>query len=196
MMSSLEARRLARLLGVLLIAGCQQDCGSHEYSTVAIGSLVWMSANLAHSTPGSWCFDDQPEDCEKHGRLYAWDTAVTACPAGWRLATDEDWVELESTLGMDSAQVFTQGPRGTREGFELQVGGEHAFNALMGGYRRPDGSYVRRGERAAFWTASEHNEENAWHRDIRASVGTIYRSPVTKTYALGIRCVRNRVLEE
>ena len=163
---------------------------SHEYPTVVIGSLVWMAANLAHPTPNSWCFDDRPEDCEGNGRLYSWSAAMSACPAGWRLATDKDWVDLEMSLGMDSAQVFAQGPRGTNEGFQLQVGGQRGFNALISGYRRPDGSYARRGERAAFWTATEHTDEDAWHRDIRNSVGTIYRSPVTKTYALSIRCVR------
>ena len=60
--------------------------------------------------------------------------------------------------------------------------------------RGPDGSFARRGERAAFWTASEHNQENARHRDIRNSVGTVYRSPVTKTYALSVRCVREQDL--
>jgi uncharacterized protein (TIGR02145 family) len=109
---------------------------------------------------------------------------------GWRLATDKDWVHLEMSLGMDSAQVFAQGPRGANEGIRLQVGGKRGFNALISGYRRPDGSYARRGERAAFWTATEHTDQDAWHRDIRNSVGTIYRSPVTKTYALSIRCVR------
>ena len=162
----------------------------HEYPTVAIGSLVWMAANLAHPTPNSWCFDDQPDDCESNGRLYSWAAAVKACPTGWRLATDDDWVDLETALGMDPAQAFTEGPRGTNEGTRLQVGGRRGFNAPICGYRRPDGGYARRGERAAFWTASEHNEEDAWHRDIRSSVGTVYRSPVTKTYALSIRCVR------
>lgn len=161
------------------------------YPTVAIGGLVWMAANLAYSTPNSWCYDDQPDDCASNGRLYTWASALTACPTGWRLATDEDWVDLEMSLGMTPAHALAQGPRGTDEGAQLRAGGESKFNAPICGYRRPEGNYARRGERAAFWTASSANEDDAWHRDIRSDVDTVYRSPVTKTYALSIRCVRS-----
>jgi uncharacterized protein (TIGR02145 family) len=61
--------------------------------------------------------------------------------------------------------------------------------APISGYRRPDGTFARKGERAAFWAATETNQEDAWHRDIRPDTGTIYRSEVTKTYALSVRCV-------
>ena len=165
---------------------------SRDYPTVAIGSLVWMAANLAYPTPDSWCFDDQPDNCKSDGRLYTWAAAMSACPTGWRLATDDDWIDLETALGMNRDQVVDQGPRGADEGAQLRIGESRGFNAPISGYRRPDGSYVRRGERAAFWNASEHNQEEAWHRDIRESVGTIYRSPVTKTYALSVRCVSDR----
>jgi uncharacterized protein (TIGR02145 family) len=193
---------LLRQIAILFV-GCAPAFGAdffvdprdgHDYPTVAIGSLVWMAANLAYPTPNSWCFDDQSDNCESDGRLFSWAAAMAACPTGWRLATDGDWADLETALGMDPAQVFAQGPRGTNEGALLPLGGRSGFNAPICGYRRPDGSYARRGERAAFWTASEHSHENAWHRDIRNSVGTVYRSPVTKTYALSIRCVRERDL--
>lgn len=163
---------------------------NRAYPTVPIGGLVWMAANLAYSTPNSWCYDDQLDDCASNGRLYTWAAALTACPAGWQLATDEDWIDLEVSLGMTAAHALSQGPRGTNEGAQLRAGGESNFDAPICGYRRPEGNYARRGERAAFWTASSANEDDAWHRDIRSSVDTVYRSPVTKTYALSIRCVR------
>jgi uncharacterized protein (TIGR02145 family) len=163
-----------------------------DYTVVPIGGLVWMAQNLAYVTPNSWCYDDQLRDCDANGRLYTWAAALTACPIGWRLATDEDWIGLEMSLGMTREQASAVGPRGTDIGAQLRAGGESEFNAPISGYRRPDGSYARRGERAAYWTASSASEDDAWHRDIRSSVDTVYRSPVTKTYALSIRCVRTK----
>jgi uncharacterized protein (TIGR02145 family) len=160
------------------------------YPTVTIGNREWMAGNLAHASSESWCFEDEATDCDTNGRLYTWSAALSACPAGWTLASDADWIDLELALGMSAAEAGSQGPRGSNQGAQLRSGGETGFDAPICGYRRPDGSFVRRNERAAFWTASEHGQEDAWHRDIRSSVGTIYRSPVTKTYALSVRCVR------
>ncbi|HYE85002.1 MAG TPA: FISUMP domain-containing protein, partial [Vicinamibacterales bacterium] len=123
-------------------------------------------------------------------RLYQWDTAVKACPAGWRLPTDRDWMDLEAALGMPAGDLGREGPRGSDQGAQLRARGRTRLEILISGYRRPAGDYARRNERAAFWTATESNAEDAWHRDIRGDVDTIYRSPVTKSYALSVRCIR------
>lgn len=150
-----------------------------------------MAENLAFPAPGSHCFDDDETDCEANGRLYTWDSARSACPPGWRLPSDADWMVLEARLGMPSAQLGARQFRGTDQGAQLRRDGSSGFDAPMAGYRRPSGEYVRRGERAAFWAATEANAEDAWHRDLRPDDARIYRSEVTKTYALSIRCVQD-----
>ncbi|HET9373170.1 MAG TPA: FISUMP domain-containing protein [Vicinamibacterales bacterium] len=160
------------------------------YPVIRIGSLDWFARNLAFAATPSWCYGDRADGCVAHGRLYTWTTARTACPAGWRLASDEDWMNLENALGMRADELRNERARGTDQGARLRAGGATGFEALISGYRRPEGDYVRRGERTAYWTATEANVDDAWHRDIRPDVDTIYRSPVTKTYALSVRCVR------
>ena len=37
---------------------------------------IWMAENLSYEAEGSRCYKDEPENCEKYGRLYDWSTAM------------------------------------------------------------------------------------------------------------------------
>ena len=90
---------------------------------------------------------------------------------------------------MAEAELGAEGFRGTDQGARLRAGGASGFDAPIAGYRRPDGSYVRRGERSAYWLATSAAATAAWHRDVRSDDGRIYRSAVPKGYALSVRCL-------
>ena len=64
------------------------------YRTVTIGDQTWMAENLNYAMDSSYCYDDDPANCAKYGRLYTWSVSKTACPTGWHLPTKDDWWTL------------------------------------------------------------------------------------------------------
>lgn len=159
------------------------------YRVVQIGAQTWLARDLSFRAEESYCYGDRPGGCPPHGRLYPWDIAVRACPTGWHLPSEEEWRTLEEYLGIPGSELAAEGFRGTDQGARLRAGGDIGFDAPISGYRRPDASYARRGERSAYWLATAADENAAWHRDLRSDDGRIYRSAVPKGYALSVRCL-------
>ncbi|HOX47322.1 MAG TPA: fibrobacter succinogenes major paralogous domain-containing protein [Myxococcota bacterium] len=177
-----------------------------SYRSIAIGRQVWMAENLAHPSPGSWCHSNQPRNCEKLGRLYTWDEARAACPAGWHLPSDLEWQWLERHLGMNRLELEDQGKRGEADnvGGKLadrtawsrrgtDVSNESGFSALSAGYRMPDGTFTGLGRWAEFWTATR-GPEGPFHRGLHCDwyesvVRYDHDAPET---GYSVRCLRDR----
>lgn len=166
-----------------------------RYRTLRVDGVEWMRDNLAYAAERSWCYDDRPENCEVYGRLYDFEGAARACPSGWRLPTDREWMRLEAWAGLPPELLERTRNRGTqREGARLLVHGGTGFDALLAGYRRQDGSYKCMGRCTALWSGTVTDDGLVWHRDLDNGVNhrsSMWRSAVERDYALTVRCVRS-----
>lgn len=173
------------------------------YGIAKVGNLTWMKENVRFDVPDeSYCFDDDENACADLGMLYTYAGAWKACPAGWRLPSDNDWMDLERALGMTQNQLMIDGygmPRGNVSNL-LKVGGNSGLNFKISGFATiSDGEATYDGitddrPRSYFWTATwrdANGTRSAVRRSIEAKNGSIFRftNPVAG-YAVSVRCVQ------
>lgn len=174
------------------------------YKTVTIGNQTWMAENLNYAYTGvkylsgefaihssdstSWCYDDNPKNCDRYGRLYTWSAAIDSvalakdttnpqicgygkvcslpspfrgiCPESWHLPTKAEWEALINSVG----------------GFDLAVSALLSTSSWCGGVNGsntygfsvlPSGHYLGNSYGlfelscyfAEFWTTDEYDGE-------------------------------------
>jgi len=122
------------------------------YKTVKIGTQTWLAKNLNNAVAGSKCYDNDPANCDKYGRLYDWATAMALppgcnenscssqiqskhrgiCPSGWHIPSNDDWDVLMNYVGgYETAGTKLK----ARSGWDENGNGtdQHGFSALPGG---------------------------------------------------------------
>ncbi|MDR2555972.1 MAG: fibrobacter succinogenes major paralogous domain-containing protein [Fibromonadaceae bacterium] len=131
------------------------------YKTVKIGEQVWMAENLNfEAKEGSMCYDNKPDNCNKYGRLYDWNTAMKACPNGWHLPSDKEWQTLVDFAG--GVKVAGKKLKAT-SGWDNNGNGtdDFGFSALPGGsYLCRDGcDFYNGGIGGDWWNSSIRDDD-------------------------------------
>jgi uncharacterized protein (TIGR02145 family) len=162
------------------------------YKRVKIGTKTWMAENLNYDVPKvktDVCYDKNKDNCAKYGRLYDWNTALKACPAGFHLPTAAEWAQLTDYIGERAGKKLksTSGWKGNGNGTD-----DYGFSALPGGYGYWDGSFHDAGSRGYWWSSTENGDKNAWYRDMSyGSDEYVLGKRRDKSGLLSVRCVQD-----
>jgi len=178
----------------------KDDRDGQEYRTVKIGDQVWMAKNLNIETVGSFCYENNPDNCAKYGRLYTWAAAMKVCPSGWHLPSREEWEALVKAAG-GTGDYGTMGNAGkalkSTSGWEKFDGNGtdiYGFSALPGGGRNDGGDFNDVGEYGNWWTASENADftGNAYYWHIYHDFEHVALFNDGKDYGFSVRCVQDK----
>lgn len=148
------------------------------YKTVIIGKNEWMAQNLNYKNTASWCYNNDPANCDKYGRLYSYTGAAQACPSGWYLSSAKDWDRLIEEIGQEDAAAL------------LKEGGSIGFNALMAGMRYEHGDFNYLNQNAYFWSKIYADNEPAWVYLIGSTMFSVTRIKSFSGNGFSVRCVK------
>ena len=188
------------------------------YNTVVIGSQTWMAENLNFEAENSSCYDDNPSNCAKYGRLYAWASAMDSaglwssngkdcgnntkctttypvrgvCPSGWHLPTKEEFKTLVSAVGTeDSAGKKLKSVNGWAQSSRYSNTDDYSFTALPGGHKIGSDTYYNEGENAFFWSSTEIFEEYAYYLNLYYNANRASLGYLFKRDGFSVRCVKD-----
>jgi uncharacterized protein (TIGR02145 family) len=181
--------------------------GGQTYRTVTIGKQTWMAENMNYklSHGNTWCYDNDPSNCAKYGRLYDWTAAMAVCPGGWRLPDTADWNTLAQAVGGTKFYYNTNGDwtcdsvgkkLKSKSGWnELKNNGtdNFEFTALPGGmhFTNEDGDFHHLGIATAFFTATERNDTAAYIRIMGWGHDNLQGWDDPKYFGQSVRCLKN-----
>ena len=197
------------------------------YRIVKIEKQTWMAENL-NFDPGqggsgdakydwSWCYNNEPKNCDLAGRLYTWAAAMDSvttgcgyesmysptqpvrgiCPSGWHLPSEDEWNQLFMAVNvfdykgkslMSRAVWFEDDNRADAFGFSALPAGYGAKYSICQFYG--DGFVT------FFWSISEFNRN--YVRNVGLHNGFMYdwMDEFSKDNAAYIRCVKNMSSDE
>jgi uncharacterized protein (TIGR02145 family) len=179
------------------------------YKSVKIGTETWMAENLSYNAEGSACYKnkdnpDEAANCAKYGRLYNWETAKKACPAGWHLPSNDEWDKLyrfaDFTRGYGLYESRSAGSLLKAKkiwnnidtddyGFSALPGGGYFSSSSYNGTNSYNFSYL--GNRGYWWSADEKDSDKAHQRLMYYDKSGAYHSEDKKSYLFSVRCVRD-----
>lgn len=195
-----------------------------EYYIASIGGRIWFRHNLAYEgeiTAGQESLGHGIPyyDCEAmtdvFGLYYTQEQALNACPDGWRVPAEEDWLDMANATaasdGSLAVQNFEKGQ--TYAGLAGALMADAQFNgnalweywpqvkitnssrlaAISAGYAiTANGSSTFDGSTkyAAFWT-SENDGEKGSYRYIYVDSPDVYVGTGYSSFATSVRCVRD-----
>ena len=198
-----------------------KDYDGNIYTEIKIGNQVWLKENLktkhynnGKKIEGVFSYDDDENNVSKYGRLYNWDALKEGdpCPIGYKIASDEDYKNLEKYLGMSDNEINKLGWRKSNKVSILikendnflfwqnnkNIVNQSGFSSMPAGVRSPIGKFFGLNNYADYWTSTEDLKDStkAVNRSLvwfvlHPGKNKIYRSKIDKKWAFSVRMIKN-----
>ena len=191
------------------------DGDGNNYSTVRIGSQIWMAENLKttkyitgsaipnitenaewSSLTDAYCwYNNNIKNKNIYGALYNWYALTDSrlCPLSWHLPKVEEWIRLSDYLGgIDNAGGKLK-ENSTTVWLSPNTGAtnETGFTALPGGFRHSDGTFFSRGEFGIWWCYAPLDGDTSPYEYLTNATSSIITSSTNKSAGLSVRCLND-----
>jgi len=193
-----------------------------SYPVVKIGNQIWLAENFRYLPSkekgdpyeNSWVYKNNNDYLDLHyGRLYDFNTAMNIAPEGWRLPSNEDFIELIDFIKKDNnlAIAFIIKDNNLALGKDNQVGSylksvncwkksinilksdndKYGFNAKPVGYHSNYGYFYGAGDCAYFWSATKYNKGYIGSRGLLSDGEDFNNNRSNKDNGLSVRLIKD-----
>ncbi|MBR3799201.1 MAG: fibrobacter succinogenes major paralogous domain-containing protein [Bacteroidales bacterium] len=227
------------LLWLHLGTGVYDERDGNSYCSIMIGEQEWLAENMRYLPSVNFYSDASVVDAKyyvygydgedvetakenpnyaEYGAWYNWKAALTACPAGWHLPSDDEWTELEVYLqnngynfddyidtdsDRETHNVIAKSLASTSGWVESDVenspgwlqpkNNTSSFNGKPAGHRWVDSQFMGIGLYGFWWSSTTQSGDNnsAWDRKIHNDSVAMGKTRNSKTLGFSVRCLRN-----
>ncbi|MDD4747443.1 MAG: fibrobacter succinogenes major paralogous domain-containing protein [Salinivirgaceae bacterium] len=197
------------------------DGDGNTYDAVKIGNYFWMTKNMQttkysngqpiklspdnnadwKSKAGAYTnIDNKIENKAEKGLLYSWHVAnnpYRICPKGWRIPSDDEWMDLFTTLGgISNAGVPLKSTQGWKPKEEVTSNPNGTdmfmFNGVPTGYRQmhnENSAFWHLKSEATYWSITTKSDNDATAVTIN-TLSTLRVGPSPKFFGRSIRCIK------
>jgi uncharacterized protein (TIGR02145 family) len=168
------------------------------YKTIKIGDQTWLAENLAYEpeSGNSWTtFTEGESNTPKYGLLYDFETAKIACPTGWHLPSNDEWMTLINYLGGDKVAGNKMKANTDWEPFETDIPiNSSGFSALPAGHKMfgkgTYGYFLNFGLCAYFWSVTPLSDE-FYTCSLDSYINYVSLLSFNKASGFNVRCIKN-----
>jgi len=171
-----------------------------KYNYVTLGGLDWMTRNLSYAGTEDYPLGSPYKQCVAMqgvlGMYYNWTEAQTACPAGWRLPSSNEW-ENAAEGGAGSMMVDAYFNENKMWEFwpDVKITNTTGLSIIPSGYyiSSSKNEFTGADAYACFWTSdsSPMDPSQGMYRYIYMKENDLKTAVVDKnTVSMCIRCVR------
>lgn len=174
-----------------------------EKKWVFIENQSWSAKNLDLEVDGAICYNNEPANCQKYGRLYTWRAAKKACAKlGGRLPTQKEW---ETAFLINNGGYYswiydkTYGnPKGLRKTFRFHTKNRNGLRLMLGGAMVPGGKNRRMqipvedqklGMAGYYWSNDKKSGSRAVNVGVNPKVQRLTIGKRRQEEAFSCRCV-------
>jgi hypothetical protein len=158
--------------------------GNNNGGGASCGKL--MSTNL--NVDGGVCYDNDPANCTKYGRLYDWATAMKLpAKCNETLSTSDP----ECTIRNKHQGICPSGQHIPSIEELNEYGSYGCLKNQAGGYGSSGGGFVLVGSYGGWWSASEYSSYVAYGRYMACSSEDVSWYYYGKYYLQSVRCVED-----
>lgn len=187
--------------GTALVSFSDDPRDGARYYTTTVGGSEWMAQNLHYAACGA-PYSDAEAMSSIFGRYYTYDEALAACPAGWHLPSDAEFISLAGSGtphekisgGADALKgglSFNGSEMWAYSKSSVKVTNSTLFTAIPVGYSPTEGEFRGYGDGAFFWTSDAIDATNSLVRYIRYDSDDIFAGSMDRSFRASVRCVKD-----